>query len=543
MRFNSLRIALALVFVGGVCGLYGALMERYNLFPKPQIKMILGTFLPEPTGRDATGMSMIFTDLKISRIAISGMTGAGAISTDGHRILGTDRRGNFFLLSHESGSQPRVEPLEIEIETKYSDFLTSAAKRDLDVNESWFRVHDILWDPVSQRIFASHHVWDGKRECVIVRISVAQIPADFEAKSFRITADDWQLVYDSHPCIGFQTAGNPFEGLQAGARLALYSKHELLVTMGDHGLDGWDGAADEPQSLASSYGKVWLIDLEDGAVRPISIGHRNPQGLLVDDQGRIWVTEHGPKGGDELNLVREGKNFGWPEVTYGAQYGLSKWPRTSDAEQGRHSGYDPATFVWVNSIGVSQLIQISNFIPSWNGDLLIGSLGAGTLHRLRYEDDQVRFVQPIRLRTRIRDLTQLLDGTIVAWSDSGEIIQLTPAEPSDNVGEGPSSLGSENGPLVAAALEACLDCHPRQMGANGQQAPTLWGVYDRQIASTDYPSYSDALLRYRDRSWDRDSLDSFLENPQRFAPGSTMVYRVTEPAMRAGIIDYLESLK
>jgi len=86
-----------------------------------------------------------------------------------------------------------------------------------------------------------------------------------------------------------------------------------------------------------SYGKTILIHLDDGTSEIYSLGHRNPQGLYVTPEGAIWSTEHGPQGGDELNLIVRGANYGWPLVTYGTDYGSAAWPLSH--VQGRHDGY------------------------------------------------------------------------------------------------------------------------------------------------------------------------------------------------------------
>jgi glucose/arabinose dehydrogenase len=130
--------------------------------------------------------------------------------------------------------------------------------------------------------------------------------------------------------------------------------------------------------LSPSPGKVVAIDLVTKAARIIASGLRNPQGLLAARDGTIWLTEHGPQGGDEINIVREGANYGWPYVTYCTEYGwrpLRNWPL--NPVQGRHDGYERPAFVFVPSIGISNLIQPdSREFPLWRDRNTHRSAGA-----------------------------------------------------------------------------------------------------------------------------------------------------------------------
>src|SRR5262249_46684398 len=138
----------------------------------------------------------------------------------------------------------------------------------------------------------------------------------------------WQTVFESSPCVAVDIPGQPphFAGIQIGGRLALLSERELLVTLGDNELDGLNSPISAPHDPKSSYGKTVLIDLQDFSSQNFSIGHRNPEGLYADRSGAIWETEHGPQGGDELNLLQRGSNYGWPLETYGVEYGTHTWP-------------------------------------------------------------------------------------------------------------------------------------------------------------------------------------------------------------------------
>ena len=112
----------------------------------------------------------------------------------------------------------------------------------------------------------------------------------------------------------------------------------------------------------SHIGKLVRIELTSGEVEIIAGGFRNPQGFARDADGKLWETEHGPQGGDELNLVRPGLNYGWPYVTHGIQYGNKIWPYSET--QGRHDEFEKPVYAWIPAIGISNLIvSDSRFSP------------------------------------------------------------------------------------------------------------------------------------------------------------------------------------
>ena len=184
-----------------------------------------------------------------------------------------------------------------------------------------------------------------------------------------------------------------------------------------------------PQAPNTSYGKILLID-PSGRATPFSIGNRNPQGLAIDSQGHVWSTEHGPEGGDELNLIVEGGNYGWPLASYGVDYGAERWPfAVNEKNHGEHR--EPA-HAWVPSIGVSQLLQItSSSLPRWSGDLIVASLQAGRLFRIRTSGERVIYVESMDISVRIRDLAEARDGRIVLWNDDGQVVTLAVSPPKE----------------------------------------------------------------------------------------------------------------
>lgn len=210
-----------------------------------------------------------------------------------------------------------------------------------------------------------------------------------------------------------------------GGRLAFDANGYLFITLGDR---QWPSAGDltahPAQDLSNHNGSTVRLH-DDGrtphdnpfvgqvGARPEiwTYGHRNAQGLAVHPEtGDVWLNEHGPQGGDELNLIRPGLNYGWPVVGYGVNYTTG-----SAIHEGTHlDGMEAPVHIWVPSIGVSgmQFIEGSRF-PNWRGDMLVASLRGQRLVRLTLDGQQVvREETLIRGIGRIRDVREGPDGYI-----------------------------------------------------------------------------------------------------------------------------------
>ena len=157
-----------------------------------------------------------------------------------------------------------------------------------------------------------------------------------------------------------------------------------------------------------------------------SYGHRDPQGLIVNPQsGELWLHEHGPRGGDELNLVKKGANYGWPTVSFGFEYDGGPIGMGIPWKEGT----EIPSWVYVPSIAPSDMvIYDGNAFPAWKGSFLIGAMAGLHLNRLVLRDGEVvaeeRLVQ--RLLGRIRSLAVDDEGMVYLGSDNGEVWRLRP---------------------------------------------------------------------------------------------------------------------
>lgn len=222
-----------------------------------------------------------------------------------------------------------------------------------------------------------------------------------------------------------------------GGRMAFLPDGTFALTIGE----GFE-YRERAQDLSSDLGKVVRLNDDGGVpqnnpfmgqpgVRPeiYSWGHRNEQGLVCDQQsGRLWETEHGPRGGDELNLIMAHKNYGWPLITYGMDYsGAYVSPYT------RRAGLEQPVIYWTPSIAPSGLtIYRGDKFPAWNGDLFVGALAYKHLRRVHLGPQGEVLSQQQLLndkRWRIRDVRVSPDGYLYVSTDEddGRVLKLEPA--------------------------------------------------------------------------------------------------------------------
>jgi glucose/arabinose dehydrogenase len=220
-----------------------------------------------------------------------------------------------------------------------------------------------------------------------------------------------------------------------GSRIVFGRDGHLWVGLGDR-----YSRKDDAQNMANHLGKVVRIDIEGNpapgnpftnragaAAEVFSLGHRNIQGATIHPvTGELWASEHGPQGGDEINVVESGRNYGWPLVTYGRNYGIG----TRIGENGPKPGYEQPLKHWVpTSIAPSGMTFLtSERYPGWQGNLFIGALRGEMLVRLVVDGRRVVGEENllVDLNERIRDVRQGPDGWLYVLTDSsnGQVIRL-----------------------------------------------------------------------------------------------------------------------
>ena len=233
-----------------------------------------------------------------------------------------------------------------------------------------------------------------------------------------------KVIFRAQPAMPSKRLGG-----KTGGRIAIAPDDTLFVTTGDRSdSPPWDVA----QRLDNHLGKIIHITA-DGAPAPDnpflgksgvlpeiwSYGIRSPEGLAFDPKtGRLWETEHGPRGGDELNIIAKGKNYGWPVVVHGIDY-----PGAAIGEGVVHrDGMEDPVYYWDPVIAPSGLaFYTGTLFPQWQGSLFVGGLGGRVLDRLAIVNDKVVAEEPLLmdLHARIRDVRVGPDGAVYVLTDSG----------------------------------------------------------------------------------------------------------------------------
>lgn len=222
------------------------------------------------------------------------------------------------------------------------------------------------------------------------------------------------------------------KGQHFGSRIAFDHKGHVFISVGDR------GTRKNAQDLTNHAGSIVRLNLDGsipkdnpyvrhGNIKPEiwSFGHRNPQGLFFDQQtGILWSNEHGPRGGDEINLIRVGANYGWPIVSHGEEY----WAPVDVGEAKSKPGMEDPQKVFVPSIAPSSLLVYRGaMFKSWNGDFLSTALALRHLNNVRLKSGNVtetRFLED--LDERLRDVIEAQDGALLISTDSGKILRVTP---------------------------------------------------------------------------------------------------------------------
>ncbi len=228
----------------------------------------------------------------------------------------------------------------------------------------------------------------------------------------------------------FEQDSYSMPGRHYGSRLAWMNDGTLLMTIGDRGRTPMraQDTADHAGTLLrlNDDGSVPqdnpFVDDDDVLDEIYTYGHRNTQGLVVDPEtGDIWSTEHGPRGGDELNKHSPGKNYGWPIVTRGRDYGTEEpFP---DAKARRMEGIEPPVYEFLPTHPPSGLALVSaDVFDAWKGNLLAGGLLSERIRRVVIEEDEVVHEEELLLKVigRIRDVRQGPDGYIYVLNDHSD---------------------------------------------------------------------------------------------------------------------------
>ena len=482
----------------------------------------------------------------------------GALESMGDDVLVVTPQGRIALIPPNGD----VEYLDGQVPMNLSGW--ESTESFVGKENRYFRVADTLLKELSPgrfELFVTHHYFTG--ECVRFRLSSTTLEhkspppppisgANNKKKTVTVLPS-WRTIFEANHCFKSSLYGE-----QSGGKMLSDGPHHLLVLIGDHARDGWRPPAVRAPVASdpdSHLGKLVRVTIETGDAQILAVGLRNPQGLARDKDGNLWAAEHGPQGGDELNLLEPGGHYGWPHVTYGVDYGRTV-PAPIEYEMvGRHDGFAEPVFSWAPSIAPTSItVNDERWFPLWRDDLLIASLRARSIFRVRRLGKKVQYVERIEMGAPIRDMTWMPDGRlallyaygathVVFLSRSQKYCDEESRERRDVYAAhcGPESPDKGN-PGAEHVGERpygrhCGSCHGLDLEQHGGDGPSLSGVIGRRAGSAAGYDFSDAYGSL-DHVWTRDSLVRFLVDPELFPDASMSELSVTEAEARA-IVDFI----
>ena len=435
---------------------------------------------------DSVHLPLLMTEYNLDTI-IKDKKYGGICSIDSI-IIGVSWRGIFYSVDVQKNIVSAVE-----ITPPNSQFSTAKSP-------SYYKVHDIDCNKNKNNnidlIISYDKVFEGKK---YLSLDMAVISNDLKI------IKHWSNIFTSDPWYELDSDNG-------AGRIKILDSKKVLFSVSHIPSNPMIA-----QDNTVTNGKTVVIDLETKETSIFSSGHRNMQGIEQAKNGVIYTTEHGPKGGDELNLLREGRNYGWPLYTHGSEYETYGW--RGNELVGRHQ-YDThfagPLMSWVPSIATSNLIEARDFHDRWNGDLLIGTLKNRSIYRTRIRNNTVVFLERIWIGERIRDIIRLKESFAIL-TDSAKILLISLDRKTLEMNI------RENIDIREEFMVKCTNCHHFGETNSTSMAPSLGGLFDRNIASdSGYERYSPALTSMRNKVWSTDSLKDYLSDPSKFSPGTTM---------------------
>lgn len=359
-------------------------------------------FLILATPAQASPPSLTIDTVETRQVQVSAPNGergaALAKLKDGRLLLGGGTNGSsLFLFDREN-------------ETLQS--LGRVIKSNERLNDSRFAITDIAVLEEQEKVISlliSFPQYSQKNRCVSLVLYKYDLKLAPTASVIR--GKQW---FKSSPCV-------PISAVQhAAGRIEVIDKKNVYLTTGDQ---GFPKIGD--RKARGTLGSIYKVS--SSAFERVSQGHRNPQGVQLIGKD-LYISEHGPRGGDEINLIDLGRDYGWPFVTYGQPYGSGDYVRPS--KTGTHEGFTKPLYYWVPSVAPTELILLPDDPRwgSWSGQLVMGTLRENALIFLQLMSKrEVGQVANVNVGERIRDLEVGNDGSIIATTDSGNLLFISPA--------------------------------------------------------------------------------------------------------------------
>ncbi len=420
--------------------------------------------------------------------------GGGAIADFNKTLVVMSRLGDFYKMSGD-----RLEKLDYgTFPNRLKDYILSSKTV---LTSDALRAHSLAYDSMNNRLVVGYTRYVSPELNKFVVSTLAIDPNTLQKKG------EWKDIFESENVASSYTS-------QAGAGRVIVERDKIYFSTGyaDALTVQYGKSVPATQNPNSSLGKIFEVDLKTDKVHQLSLGHRNVQGLAVSDQD-LLATEQGPEGGDEINLIKEGKNYGWPYRTYGTEYGAYDYVPETPTPKDFVS--EEPVYAFVPSISISPIRTVTGFHPRWDGNLIVGSLKAQSLFRIVYKSGRVIVSEPIWIGHRIRDIAQSPSNRLVLLTDDSYLIFVSVDE--DTLRANKRNAGYNFEPKLAR----CLVCHQFEPSTPSSLAPSLAHVVGRKIGGDTFTRYSGAF-QHAKGTWDVEKLSKFIANPQSVVPGTGM---------------------
>ena len=373
------------------------MMHKVSAF----VVIILAIAMTTPiAGAQITAPKLSITTIATENLQVVGSNGvrgaAAAVLDDNQLLLGGGQKGSHLYL--------------FDLSTKSDQLLGRVIPASERLNDARFAITDIAVlskSSTSANLLISYPSYLKNGNCVVVKLDAYKLTLG--SKPSITKGKNW---FTSKPCV-------PISAVQhAAGRLAVIDEKTTYLTVGDLGFSKIGS-----KSARGDLGGVFKIGASK--VEKISTGHRNQQGIeLIGND--LYISEHGPRGGDELNLIKKGADYGWPTVTYGQAYSSGDYVRPT--RSGTHDGFQLPLYNWVPSVAPTELVALpaAGKWGSWSSQLVMGTLKEQALIFIQLSSkDKVGQVASVDVSDRIRDLELLPDGRLVATTDSGNLLLIS----------------------------------------------------------------------------------------------------------------------
>ena len=263
---------------------------------------------------------------------------------------------------------------------------------------------------IRNSLFVAYTTWDNQQNGARLAVSEFEVdPANSEVIFKR-------EIYLSRPAIK-----EPFLGHQVGGKLVTGENENILfLSIGDF------SKPEKVQDNTTSLGKVIRINLQNLNAEVYASGLRSPSGGMLYDKAseELWVTDHGPRGGDEINLIKKGKNYGWPVVSYGTIYERDGMGNYYGNKFNNHDGFEKPAMTFMPSIGVGPIAKYADTGKNdyWDNDYFVAGMASTTLYRIKKEGHNLVYAEPVLTGYRIRALKIDAAGNFYLKTDNNQLI-------------------------------------------------------------------------------------------------------------------------